>query len=114
MFSQYFALAQCASPELVSLERDRMLTYRQVEPFLKKLRVPGGLSNMILVGVQHQQNLLDFKYGFCKKGGGFGAARPNAERSSPIEVMPFSIVDDGFELVTSRVKAIIQQDGKLS
>ncbi len=91
-----------------------MLTYRQVEPFLKKLRVPGGLSELCLIGVQHQQNLLDFMYGFCKKGGLFGAVRQRARPGSIIWIMPVTIVDDGFELVSNGVKAIIQQDGKLS
>ncbi|CAD6564294.1 MAG: hypothetical protein ASARMPREDX12_002615 [Alectoria sarmentosa] len=85
----------------------------RVEPFLKKLRVPGGLSSLCLVGVQHQQNLLDFKYGFCKRGGMFSAKR--AVQGNTISVMPDTIVvEDGLELVSNGVRAIIQQDEKPS
>lgn len=90
-----------------------MLTYIQVEPFLKKLRVPGGLSTLCLIGVQHQQNLLDFKHGFCKKGGKFAAKR--VEIGYWTVVVPDTIVvDDGFGLVSNGVRAIIQQDRKPS
>ncbi|KAL8871609.1 MAG: hypothetical protein Q9174_002599 [Haloplaca sp. 1 TL-2023] len=43
----------------------------RVEPFIKKFGRSGGLSKVAIKGIQHQQNLDEFRKGLVKPGGSF-------------------------------------------
>ena len=85
----------------------------QVEPFLRKLRPSGGLRHLLIFGIEHKQNLNDFKHGFVKQGGRFqaidrfGGFKPDRQTILADEIVSYS----NLHTVSKGVRDILQRDG---
>lgn len=79
--------------------------YLQVTPFLKKLRPTDGLKHLTLIGVNHEQNLCDFKHGFVRQGGTFRPA-PWSDKTVPST----TVSHDDLPMVSVYVRAILEKD----
>ena len=77
----------------------------RVRPFLNKLRPTGGLKHLTLIGVKHEQNLLDFKHGFVRQGGTF---RPDS--ISVKKIPTTTVTHEDLPEVSMYVRAIVEKD----
>ena len=80
-----------------------------MKPFLEKLRPTGGLIHLTLMGIQHKQNICDFKYGFVQQGGTFfRTMSPSGKKVKTIKV-----THDDLRMVSPYVRAIVEKDRAL-
>lgn len=77
----------------------------QVTPFFKKLRPTDGLKHLTLIGVNHEQNLRDFKHGFVRQGGTFRPG-PWADKT----FANTTVTHDDLQMVSMYVRAIVEND----
>ena len=75
---------------------------------MEKLRPPGVLIHLTLMGVRHEQNICDFKHGFVQQGGTFRTASPSGEKVKDIKV-----THDDLRMVSPYVRAIVEKDRAL-
>lgn len=59
----------------------------------------------MLLGVKHEQNICDFKYGFVQQGGTFWTASPSDKKFKNIKV-----THDDLRMVSPYVRAIVEKD----
>ena len=60
------------------------------------------------MGVQHKQNICDFKYGFVQQGGTFRTMSPSGKKGKHIKV-----THDDLPMVSPYVRAIVEKDRAL-
>lgn len=77
----------------------------RVTPFFKKLRPTDGLKHLTLIGVNHEQNLRDFKHGFVRQGGTFRPG-PWADKT----FANTTVTHDDLQMVSMYVRAIVEKD----
>ena len=77
----------------------------QVKAFLRKLRPTGGLRSLTLIGVNHEQNLREFKHGFVKEGGTF---RPASITDNTVPTT--TVTHDDLPEISMWVRAIVEKD----